>query len=30
VIVGAHPIDLYRRWVDRTLERAASSVSEAG
>jgi predicted DsbA family dithiol-disulfide isomerase len=21
VIVGAHPIDLYRRWVDRSLER---------
>ena len=27
VIVGAQPIDLYRRWVDRSLERAASSAS---
>jgi hypothetical protein len=30
VIVGAHPIDLYRRWVDRSLERAASAASELG
>lgn len=21
IIVGAHPLDLYRRWIDRTLER---------
>ena len=24
VIVGAHPVELYRRWVDRSLERAAN------
>jgi len=24
MIVGAHPIELYRRWVDRTLERRAA------
>jgi predicted DsbA family dithiol-disulfide isomerase len=29
MIVGAHPIDLYRRWVDRTLERRAAEA-EAG
>jgi predicted DsbA family dithiol-disulfide isomerase len=29
MIVGAHPIELYRRWVDRTLERRAAEA-EAG
>ena len=26
VIVGAHPLDLYRRWVDRSLERLAAGA----
>lgn len=27
IIVGAHPLDLYRRWIDRTLERASEIES---
>jgi predicted DsbA family dithiol-disulfide isomerase len=27
IIVGAHPLELYRRWIDRTLERAAGDES---
>jgi hypothetical protein len=26
VIVGAHPADLYRRWIDRTLARLEGSA----
>jgi predicted DsbA family dithiol-disulfide isomerase len=29
VIVGAHPIELYRRWVDRSLERASGGEPRA-
>jgi len=29
VIVGAHPIDLYRRWVDRSLERLQKGQAPA-
>ena len=30
VIVGAHPMDLYRRWVDRSLERVAAGEPGVG
>ncbi len=30
VIVGAHPLELYRRWVDRSLERVAAGESGVG
>ena len=29
VIVGAHPVELYRRWVDRSLERLAAGKTES-